>query len=114
MNLRRRGFFAIALAAALLSVRSPAETPPVEAAKSTRPFRMGFTGFVPALTAEAFVGTRDFCRKHGDLIAHHLEGAAWTEMHAGEPLPAALLKKWNEHRERKPDEGKVYLALSPR
>jgi hypothetical protein len=62
----------------------------------------------------AFTGTKDFCRKHGDLIAHHLEGAAWTEMHAGEALPAALLKKWSEHRDRKPDDGKVYLALSPR
>lgn len=80
---------------------------------ATRPFRMGFTGFVPAMTLEGFTSTKDFCRKHGDLIAHHLEGAAWTEMHAGQPIPADLLKKWKDHRGRTPDGGKVYLALSP-
>lgn len=79
----------------------------------TRAFRMGFTGFVPAVTAEAMSETTDFCRRHGDLIAHHIEGAAWAEMHGGKPLPAEMLKKWSEHRVRKPESGKVYLALSP-
>jgi hypothetical protein len=74
---------------------------------------MGFTGFVYAMTPDAVAATADFCRKHGDLIAHHLEGAAWTEMHIGQDLPPALLQKWNEHRVRKPTNGKVYLALSP-
>jgi hypothetical protein len=110
---RRSRLLAIALSTAFLASLSHAESPKQDATSSTRPFRMGFTGFVPALTPEAFAGTRDFCRKHGDLIAHHLEGAAWTEMHAGEPLPAALLKQWNDRRARQPEGGKVYLALSP-
>jgi len=74
---------------------------------------MGFTGFVHAVTANAMTETTDFCRRPGDLIAHHIEGAAWAELHAGQPLPAEMLKQWAEKRARKPEGGKVYLALSP-
>lgn len=86
-----------------------APTPSAE----TRVFRMGFTGFVPAYTKEGVDSTKEFCRKHADLMAHHIEGAAWTEMHSGSPLPAKLLDSWKSKRGRAPDGGKVFLALSP-
>ncbi len=101
------------VAAALTATLAGAEAVQSAASLEPRAFRMGFTGFVYAVTAEAMGETTDFCRRHGDLIAHHLEGAAWAEMHAGQPLPAELLKKWSEHRVRKPEGGKVFLALSP-
>jgi hypothetical protein len=105
----RCAFLAGAFIAAFTSTLPAAEN----AKPEPRPFRMGFTGFVHALTAEAMTETTDFCRRHGDLIAHHIEGAAWAEMHAGQPLPEEMLKKWSEKRARKPDGGKVFLALSP-
>jgi hypothetical protein len=103
----------VAMAFAVLPLPLRAELPKAAETGGTRPFRMGFTGFVYAVTPEAVASTTAFCRKHGDLIAHHIEGAAWTEMHEGKPLPEALLKKWEEHRVRKSEGGKVYLALSP-
>ena len=105
----RYAFLAGALIAVFASTLPAADNVKPE----PRHFRMGFTGFVHAMTADAMTETTDFCRRHGDLIAHHIEGAAWAEMHAGQPLPEEMLKKWAEKRVRKPDGGKVYLALSP-
>ena len=69
-------------------------------------------GIVPAYTKEVDA-TKEFCHKHSDLIAHHIEGAAWTEMHGGDPLPAKPLDSWKGKRGRAPAGGKVFLALSP-
>lgn len=79
----------------------------------SRPFRMGFTGFVYDITPEAVAASRKFVRENGDLIAHHIEGAPWGEMFREEPYPKALLDEWKGKKEATPKNGKVYLAISP-
>lgn len=79
----------------------------------TRPFRMGFTGFVYDLTPEAVTATRQFVRDHGDLLAHHIEGVPWAEMLAGAPFSKALLDDWEGKKAATPPNGQVYLAISP-
>jgi len=78
-----------------------------------RTFRMGFTGFVYDMTLEAVAESHKFVRENGDLLAHHIEGAAWGEALRGEPFPAALLKEWEGKKSAMPPSGQVYLAVSP-
>ncbi len=79
----------------------------------TRPFRMGFTGFVYDITPEAVAASRAFVRDNGDIIAHHIEGVPWAEALGGQPFPKPLLDEWAGKRSATPPKGKVYLAISP-
>jgi uncharacterized protein (TIGR03067 family) len=78
-----------------------------------RSFRMGFTGFVYDISLEAVTASRKFVRENGDLLAHHIEGAAWAEALSGEPFPDALVEDWKGKKSATPPAGKVYLAISP-
>jgi hypothetical protein len=79
----------------------------------TRPFRMGFTGFVYDTTPEAVAASRKFVREHGDIIAHHIEGVPWAAALSGQPFPRAMLESWEGKKSATPPNGKVYLAISP-
>ena len=81
--------------------------------KVTRSFRMGFTGFVYDYTLEAVMASRAFVRDNGDILAHHIEGVPWAESLRDEPYSAEFLEEWQGKREATPDEGLVYLAISP-
>lgn len=83
------------------------------ASSSPRPFRMGFTAFVPDATAEAVTQTRQFVHTNADLIAHHIEGVPWAEALADKPFPKELVRSNEKKRSMKPVGGKVYLAISP-
>ena len=78
-----------------------------------RAFRMGFTAFPHDHTPEAALETRKFVHENADLIAHHIEGVPWAEMHAGGPLPPKLVADWNGKKSMTPKAAKVYLAISP-
>ena len=78
-----------------------------------RTFRMGFTAFPHDTTADAALETKKFVHGNADLIAHHIEGVPWAEMHAGGELPARVVDDWNGKKSMTPNGGKVYLALSP-
>lgn len=79
----------------------------------SRTFRMGFTGFVHDITPEAVAASRKFVRENGDILAHHIEGAAWAESLSGKPFPKPLLDEWEGKKSATPKNGKVYLAISP-
>jgi hypothetical protein len=74
---------------------------------------MGFTGFVYDMTLEAVAASHKFVRENGDILCHHIEGAAWNEALDGRPFPAELLKEWEGKKSATPPNGKVYLAVSP-
>jgi hypothetical protein len=78
-----------------------------------RAFRMGFTAFPYDTTPEAALETKKFVHENADLIAHHIEGVPWAEMHAGGELPAKLVADWNGKKSMTPKGAKVYLAISP-
>jgi uncharacterized protein (TIGR03067 family) len=90
-----------------------ADDKPALSPTGKRPFRMGFTGFVYDITLEAVGASRKFCRENGDILAHHIEGAAWAEALSGQPFPKALLEEWEGKKSATPPKGKVYLAISP-
>jgi hypothetical protein len=79
----------------------------------SRPFRMGFTGFIYDLTPEAVASSRDFVRENGDILAHHIEGVPWMQALNGQPFPKALLDEWEGKKLAAPPKGKIYLAISP-
>src|SRR6266850_83355 len=81
--------------------------------KTSRPFRMGFTGFVHDITPDAVAASRKFCRENGDIICHHIEGVPWTESLTDQPFPEKFLSEWNDKKLSTPQNGKVYLAISP-
>ncbi len=80
---------------------------------SERTFRMGFTGFPHDITLPAVIEARKFCRDNGDIIAHHIEGVAWTECLQNKPFPKKRLIDWKGKKEAGTKKGKVYLAISP-
>jgi len=80
---------------------------------TSRPFRMGFTGFVYDITPEAVAASRKFVRENADILAHHIEGVPWTEAMNGQPFPKALLEEWAGKKLATPPKGKIYLAISP-
>jgi uncharacterized protein (TIGR03067 family) len=84
-----------------------------EKPSGTRSFRMGFTGFVYDMTLDAMTASHQFVRENGDILCHHIEGAAWSEALYNQPFPAALLQEWEGKKSATPPGGKVYLALSP-
>jgi len=83
------------------------------AESGSRPFRMGFTGFVYDITPEAVTRSRKFVRENADILAHHIEGVPWTEAMNGQPFPKALLEEWESKKLSTPPKGKIYLAISP-
>ena len=80
---------------------------------ASRPFRMGFTGFVYDITPEAVTASRKFVRENGDILAHHIEGVPWTQALNGQAFPKALLEEWEGKKSATPPKGKIYLAISP-
>jgi len=78
-----------------------------------RRFRMGFTPFPFDATVEALVGTREFVKTHGDIIAFHIEGVPWAECLEGQPFNPELVRDWEGQKQAIPEGGKVYLAISP-
>jgi hypothetical protein len=92
---------------ASLAIAATKESP------QARPFRMGFTCFVYDLTPAAIEDSRNFTRKNGDIIAHHIEGVPWVEASQNLPLPRKLLDDWTGRKLATPPGGKVYLAISP-
>lgn len=78
-----------------------------------RHFRLGFTAFPPDITLPAVIECRKFCREHGDIIAHHIEGVAWSECLKDLPFPEKRIVDWTGKKDATPDGGKVYLAISP-
>jgi len=78
-----------------------------------RKFRMGFTGFPHDFSLAAITETREFCRENGDIIAHHIEGVAWTECLNDQPFPKKRLDDWKGKKTAVAKNGKVYLAISP-
>ena len=78
-----------------------------------RSFRMGFTGFPHDITLPAVVEARKFCRTHGDIIAHHMEGVPWTECASKQPFSAKLQSEWQGKNEATAADGRVYVAISP-
>src|SRR4051794_34170884 len=101
---------AMAMAAAVTTSNAP---PCIAAEPTSRQFRMGFTGFPHDFALEAVTEARKFCREHGDIIAHHIEGVPWAESLAEKPFSAELVKEWEGKKEATPKGGKVYLAISP-
>lgn len=81
--------------------------------EETRNFRMGFTGFVYDYTLEAVMDSRKFVRNNGDILAHHIEGVPWAESLREEPYSNEFLEEWQGKREATPENGLVYLAVSP-
>ena len=79
----------------------------------TRPFHMGFTGFVHDLTPDAVADSRKFVRENGDILCHHIEGVPWGEVLRGEAFPKAMAQEWEGKKSATPPKGKVYLAISP-
>jgi uncharacterized protein (TIGR03067 family) len=90
----------------------PAQISP-ELLSGTRPFRMGFTGFVYDITLEAVTASRKFVRENGDILCHHIEGVPWAEALNDKPFPQAMLEEWEGKKSATPPTGKVYLAISP-
>ncbi|MGI9457744.1 MAG: hypothetical protein ACR2NU_14355 [Aeoliella sp.] len=78
-----------------------------------RSFRMGFTGFPHDITLPAVTEARTFCRTHGDIIAHHMEGVPWTECLTKQPLSEKLRREWKGKKEATAAGGHVYVAISP-
>ena len=78
-----------------------------------RSFRMGFTGFPHDITLPAVAEARKFCRTHGDIIAHHMEGVPWTECANRQTLSEKLQNEWRGKKEATAEEGLVYVAISP-
>ena len=109
MNLVSSFLLALVTASTQLAAQEVATT----ASSQPRPFRMGFTGFVPEVTAEAVSQTRQFMRTNADLIAHHIEGVPWAEALADKPFPKELVSSNEKKRSMKPPGAKVYLAISP-
>ena len=64
----------------------------------TRPFRMGFTGFLHEYTKKGFLERAKFVPKHGDLIAHHLEGVPWAETLAEKDYTKEVLNDWKDRK----------------
>ena len=83
------------------------------AGSTNRPFRMGFTGFVYDMTAEAVSASRKFVRENGDILAHHIEGVPWEQALNCQPFPKPLLEEWEAKKLATPPNGKIYLAISP-
>jgi hypothetical protein len=79
---------------------------------TSRPFRMGFTGFVHDITPEAVSTSQKFVRENADILAHHIEGVPWTEALKAQPFPKALLEEWEGKKSATPPKGKIYLAIS--
>src|SRR5687768_15480098 len=94
-------------------VGGPRGCQPGDAPVGTRPFRMGFTGFVHDITPEAVAASRTLVRENGDILTHHIEGVPWAEAHGGGPFPKAFLDEWEGKKSATPPGGKVYLAISP-
>jgi len=74
---------------------------------------MGFTGFPHDITQPAVTEARKFCRTHGDIIAHHMEGVPWTECAGNQPFSEKLRSEWKGKKEATAEEGQVYVAISP-
>jgi hypothetical protein len=83
------------------------------AGPTSRPFRMGFTGFVHDTTPEAVAASRRFVRENGDILAHHIEGVPWTQALNGQAFPKGLLEEWEGKKSAASPKGKIYLAISP-
>jgi hypothetical protein len=109
MTIERRT--SVLAAAALLLLAAPAAIVADEPAR--RSYRLGFTPFPYDATPEAVAGTRRFVKTHGDIIAFHIEGVPWAECLEGRPFSAELVRDWRGQKEATPDDGKVYLAISP-
>ena len=105
--MRARLFIRSCLFCLFLSSVASAEEP------FERNFRMGFTGFPHDFTLPAVSEARKFCKENGDIIAHHIEGVAWTECLLNKPFPAKRLNEWKGKKKAMAPGGKVYLAISP-
>lgn len=80
---------------------------------TSRPFRMGFTGFPHDITIEAVMEMRVFLEANSDILAHHIEGVPWAESLKNLPLQDSMLEEWNGKKAATPPGAKVYLSISP-
>ena len=103
---RRSSVLALLLLSRLASAAVADEPEP-------RRYRMGFTPFPYDATLEAVVGTWQFVKTHGDIIAFHIEGVPWAECLEGNPFNPELVRDWEGQKHAIPEGGKVYLAISP-
>lgn len=80
----------------------------------TRGFRMGFTPFPYAATAEAIDDVYAKLQANGDVIAHHLDGGVpWPEALAGTPYDLAVEAELADRLARTGPGDVVYLAITP-
>lgn len=74
---------------------------------------MGFTPFPHDLSADGVETARRLVRNNADIISIHFEGVPWKEAHSGEPFHPRIVEDWQRHLDAKPDDGRVFLSLSP-
>ena len=74
---------------------------------------MGFTGFPHDYSLEAVQEAHSFSQKNADIISHHIEGVPWSELLQQVPFNDELINDWKGKKDATPNNGKVYLAISP-
>lgn len=69
--------------------------------KSGRSFRMGFSPWPYAMTADAVAETNRFVTSHGDILSEQLDDSIpWEQAARGEPYPDAYVQQMRERRDR--------------
>jgi len=78
-----------------------------------RPYSLGFSPWPYDSTVQARDWTFNTIGAEGDIVSYHLEeGVPWTEMKAGQPLPALYLADLNDQLSRKPAGQRVLVQIN--
>ncbi len=81
---------------------------------ASRPFYMGFTPQPYDISDKAYQQTYKVIRKHGDIVAHHLdEGVPWPEAFKGKSFHSNAERDIGNRLKNRSKNQRVYLALSP-